>query len=68
MQAKDPEDGSTLYQKALEAACATMKEIIAGLDFQSWARIIQFATSHEASKGQNSTLDELSLCFVNMGV
>jgi hypothetical protein len=26
MHARDPEDGRTLYQKALEAACATMKE------------------------------------------
>ncbi len=25
MQVTDPEDGRTLYQKAVEAACATMK-------------------------------------------
>jgi hypothetical protein len=29
MQLRDPEDGRTLYQKALEAACATMKETLA---------------------------------------
>lgn len=37
MQAKDPDDGTTLYQKAIEAACATMKEIPPHIELNSYA-------------------------------